>query len=304
MLGRRALAASAAAMSTGPGACGTLRGVVFDMVSAGRGQRPPSRTLSRPAVGGGGSGPWPKQRGRGGGGGGGSAAEEEEEEEEEADARLLLFRGQDGTLTVPCMDFAAMKRGVGAALGRQLAPKEDLLAALEAEADPGRAARAWAAVDAVEEAALGEMRLMPGAEEVCAYLDGRGIKRGLVTRNNDRGVAHLHRHHLPPACQPFWPALSRDFKPYKPDPAALHHICGQWGHELASVIMLGDSAKDDVVSGNRAGVRTILFDSYKRYQALDDLEGEMRPTWLVWKLEDVIGIIEAHYDAEGQGAAK
>ena len=72
------------------------------------------------------------ERGRGGGGGG-SAAAEEEEEEEEADARPLLFRGQDGTLTVPCMDFAAMKRGVGAALGRQLAPKEDLLAALEAE---------------------------------------------------------------------------------------------------------------------------------------------------------------------------
>ena len=300
---RRALAASAAAMSTGPGACGALRGVVFDMVSAGRGAtaclphpRPVPPAPPSAAAGGTVAG----ERGRGGGGGGSAA----EEEEEEADARPLLFRGQDGTLTVPCMDFAAMKRGVGAALGRQLAPKEDLLAALEAEADPGRAARAWAAVDAVEEAALGEMRLMPGAEEVCAYLDGRGIKRGLVTRNNDRGVAHLHRHHLPPACEPFWPALSREFKPYKPDPAALRHICGQWGHEPASVIMVGDSAKDDVVSGNRAGVRTILFDSYKRYRALDDLEGEMRPTWLVWKLEDVIGIIEAHYDAEGQAAAQ
>lgn len=44
----------------------------------------------------------------------------------------------------------------------------------------------------------------------------------------------------------FFPALSREFLPYKPDPAPLLHICSLWGVQPNEVIMIGDSLKDDV----------------------------------------------------------
>jgi HAD superfamily hydrolase (TIGR01549 family) len=44
----------------------------------------------------------------------------------------------------------------------------------------------------------------------------------------------------------FVPALSREFRPYKPDPAPLLHICSTWKLPPNPVIMVGDSLKDDV----------------------------------------------------------
>lgn len=44
----------------------------------------------------------------------------------------------------------------------------------------------------------------------------------------------------------FSPALSREFRPYKPDPAPLLHICSTWEVQPHEVMMIGDSLKDDV----------------------------------------------------------
>lgn len=44
----------------------------------------------------------------------------------------------------------------------------------------------------------------------------------------------------------FNPALSREFKPYKPNPAPLLHICSTWGIHPNEIMMIGDSLKDDV----------------------------------------------------------
>jgi len=46
----------------------------------------------------------------------------------------------------------------------------------------------------------------------------------------------------------FCPALSREFRPYKPDPAPLLHICSDWEVLPNEVMMIGDSLKDDVSS--------------------------------------------------------
>lgn len=65
-----------------------------------------------------------------------------------------------------------------------------------------------------------------------------------MTRNVDTSVKYFHDNHF--TLTPFWPALSRDFKPYKPNPGALLHICQQWSILPQEAIMVGDSAKDDV----------------------------------------------------------
>lgn len=44
----------------------------------------------------------------------------------------------------------------------------------------------------------------------------------------------------------FSPALSREFRPCKPDPAPLLHICSTWEVQPHEVMMVGDSLKDDV----------------------------------------------------------
>jgi histidinol phosphatase-like enzyme len=58
---------------------------------------------------------------------------------------------------------------------------------------------------------------------------------------------------------------SRTQFPYKPSPIALQHICESWGIQPSEVIMVGDSAKDDIVCGNCAGAVTVLLDSEGRY---------------------------------------
>ena len=84
--------------------------------------------------------------------------------------------------------------------------------------------------------------------------------------------------------------------------------------------MIGDSAKDDVVSGNRAGCVTVLRDAEGRWRteegsqsreeetssssevvrdngvAVDDvLRGEMVPTFVVRSLAEVAPLLEKHF---------
>lgn len=82
--------------------------------------------------------------------------------------------------------------------------------------------------------------------------------RALVTRNMKASVDHFHTHKFP--LQPFQPSLCREtFHAHKPSPEPLLHIAGLWGVSPRELAMVGDSAKDDVVSGNRAGALTILL---------------------------------------------
>ena len=69
--------------------------------------------------------------------------------------------------------------------------------------------------------------------------------RGLITRNALKSVEHFH---AKLEAQPFKPSLDRAFVPYKPHPAAILHICQEWGLAPGQVAMVGDSAKDDVRS--------------------------------------------------------
>jgi HAD superfamily hydrolase (TIGR01549 family) len=57
-------------------------------------------------------------------------------------------------------------------------------------------------------------------------------------------IEFFHRHHF--TLPPFTPALSREFAPYKPDPASLLHIAQRWSVQPGELVMIGDSAKDDV----------------------------------------------------------
>jgi HAD superfamily hydrolase (TIGR01549 family) len=193
---------------------------------------------------------------------------------------------QDGTLTVPCIDFADMRRRVAA-----VRPFEgDILHAIHSWPLAERKA-AEAAIAEVEARALADMRVMPGAPELAALLDAARVPRALVTRNVTSSVEFFHRTHF--TLPPFAPALTREFLPYKPHPAALHHIAEHWGVPCSELAMVGDSAPDDVVCGNRAGALTVLLDTEGRYESVNDLHGEARPHFLCRSLHEVAQLLHA-----------
>ncbi|KAK4766696.1 hypothetical protein SAY87_008338 [Trapa incisa] len=57
-----------------------------------------------------------------------------------------------------------------------------------------------------------------------------------------------------------------EFRPYKPDPAPLLHICSSWNIQPNEVKMVGDSLKDDIACGKRAGAFTSFLDQSGRYE--------------------------------------
>ena len=255
--------------------------------------------------------------------------------------RGVIF-DMDGTLTVPNHDFALMYERVGCVTG-------DILTEIDTW-DATRKARAEAIIHEMETEALVGMRVMPHASSLGAFLDERNIHRGLVTRNVAASVDHFHANHwgrervvddekddsvdtftdatskgLHSRMKPFSPALARDFKPYKPAPDALLAVAKAWGVCPSECLMVGDSAKDDVVAGNRAGCVTILLDTKGKWRldgeedadstrdsgkgdddngvmiapGDDVLRGEMVPTHVVRCLSEIRPLLERHYELVG-----
>ncbi|KAJ3672095.1 hypothetical protein LUZ60_006816 [Juncus effusus] len=220
----------------------------------------------------------------------------------------LKLRGvvfdMDGTLTVPVIDFPAMYREV-------LGPDEytsavrggggsvDILHCIE-QWGPEKQRRAYEIIARFEQDGLDRLQIMPGALELCGYLDSRQIRRGLITRNVKAAVDVFHQKFG----MKFVPALSREFKPYKPDPAPLLHICTNWNIPPSEVIMIGDSLKDDIVCGKRAGAFTCLLDETGRYGSHESLNDEIRPDFKVSSLVEVLSVLESHFDLTPQQEAQ
>ncbi|GIM12117.1 hypothetical protein Vretimale_15537, partial [Volvox reticuliferus] len=209
-----------------------------------------------------------------------------------ATARGVVF-DMDGTLLKPVIDFAEMRRRVGV-----LPDQGDILDVINRWPEAKRA-EAYATIAEIEEQALRDMALMPGALELCEFLDQRGLPRGLITRNVRRSVQYFHDFM---GLVPFKPAITRECEfPYKPSPAALQHIAAAWGVETSEVLMVGDSVRDDVVSGNRAGAITVLLDysgegpSSVPRRTPESFSGDQRPHHVVGSLNELQELLENCY---------
>lgn len=202
----------------------------------------------------------------------------------------------DGTLTVPVIDFQAMYRAV---LGHDeyLAVKSknpsgiDILHHIESWS-PDKQRRAYEVIADYEKQGLDRLQIMPGAAELCSFLDSRNIRRGLITRNVKDAVDLFHERFG----VKFSPALSREYRPYKPDPAPLLHICSTWEVQSNEVMMIGDSLKDDVACGKRAGAFTCLLDERGRYDAPEYANVQHKPDYKVSSLVEVQSLLERDFE--------
>ncbi|MCJ1311866.1 hypothetical protein MMC25_005539 [Agyrium rufum] len=148
---------------------------------------------------------------------------------------------------------------------------------------------AMSKIQAIERDAMKLQKPQPGLVELMTYLDKRGIRKGICTRNFDAPVAHLLTTFLPD--QTFFPILTRAFRPPKPHPAPLLHIASEWNVPASSCIMVGDSI-DDMASGFAAGAATVLLchshNEALRENAWTDLG--------VQRLDDLVGVLEDGFE--------
>jgi HAD superfamily hydrolase (TIGR01549 family) len=154
----------------------------------------------------------------------------------------------DGTLVVQELDFEAIRREIGLPTGTPL------LEALEA-LPAGDQGRAWEVLDRHERRAAEAATLVPGVADFLAWLDVRGVRRAVLTRNS-RAAAEVVLARC--GLSAFDPVVTRGDGPYKPHPAGIWRACEVWGVAPSDVLMLGDYLYD-VQAGRRAGTRTALL---------------------------------------------
>ncbi|MBI5828600.1 MAG: HAD family hydrolase [Chloroflexi bacterium] len=159
--------------------------------------------------------------------------------------RGVIF-DMDGTLTVPHIDFQALRRELGIMAG-------DIVDYLKA-ADDHERQRVEAVLHRFEEDAAANAELQTGARDLLDALRVRGIKLGLLTRNSRKSVATV----LEKFGLAFDATLTRDDAAHKPSPEPVLRLAREWGLAPAELLMVGDYIHD-IRSGRSAGSKTALL---------------------------------------------
>jgi phosphoglycolate phosphatase-like HAD superfamily hydrolase len=106
-------------------------------------------------------------------------------------------------------------------------PTTDILSHIYSLPTPDDQSHAMSLIRAIEQRAMLQQVAQPGLATLMGYLDSRGIRKGICTRNFDAPVHNLLGKFL--AGSEFGPIVTRDFRPPKPDPAGILHIARSWG---------------------------------------------------------------------------
>ena len=152
----------------------------------------------------------------------------------------------DGTLTVPELDFAAIRAEMGIAEGPIL---EELDALAPAQAEAARKV-----LEAHEERAAINSALQPGARELLDELRRRNLPTAILTRNSRQSLDTVIKKHRLVVSE----TLSREEAPVKPSPEPVLLLCRRLGAEPANTLLTGDYIFD-IEAANRAGAVSVLL---------------------------------------------
>ena len=160
--------------------------------------------------------------------------------------RGLVIFDLDGTLTVPHLDFDAIRAEIGLPPG----PILEALAVLPA----AERARALAVLDRHEQAAAHHAELHAGAAEVLETLRACGWPVAILTRNARRWAeVVINRFELQIDA-----LRTRDDGVIKPSPAPIFELCATTNCDPRASWMVGDHLFD-LQSGKAAGCATVLM---------------------------------------------
>ena len=173
--------------------------------------------------------------------------------------------------------------------------------------------RAAESIREIERRAMGSQRPQPGLEELMTYLNNKGVRKALCTRNFPAPVHHLLDTYLPG--HHFDPIITRETEGVepKPSPEGLWKIAESWGlseeveknaredgdplelarrHLGAGLIMVGDSV-DDMAAGYRAGAATVLLVNDEN----EGLAQHEHTDLTVRRLDELIEVLEEGFDS-------
>ena len=158
----------------------------------------------------------------------------------------------DGTLTKPVHDFGHIRDQLG------IPRTADILHYLAA-LPPAEAKPRYERLQAIEEELSAQTEAAPGAVASVVHLAARGVRLGILTRN-DRTIARqtLARIGLD-AYFPEEQIIGRGEAEPKPSPDGLCRLARAWGVAASELVMVGDYLFD-LQTGRAAGAVTVHVD--------------------------------------------
>jgi len=162
--------------------------------------------------------------------------------------RGVLF-DMDGVVVRQRLDFPAIKREI-------FGNTDGFILERMAELPPAERRRAEAILERHETAAALTAEPMDGIVPFLAWLEAKGLRRGLVTRNSRKSVDLV----LGRLGLRFDAVVTREDAPPKPAPDPVWQACRGMQVEPFEALLVGDF-EFDMVSGRRAGTRTVLLRS-------------------------------------------
>jgi len=161
--------------------------------------------------------------------------------------RAVIF-DFDGTITKPYLDFRRIKAEIG------LPADEIYLLERIEEMPQDQRTRAMSILERYETEAVTYSVLNDGVREVLDFLQRRGIKTALLSRNSTHSLEESCRKHG----LSFELLVTRDIAPVKPKPDGIIYASRKLGIPLNQIIMVGDY-QFDIMAGKNAGVHTVLL---------------------------------------------
>lgn len=206
----------------------------------------------------------------------------------------------DGTMTLPVLDFIEMRKRIGIPLS------VDIMAYINSLENEEKKSHAISIIESMEEEAHHKLKLQPGLQELLSFLEENQIRKALLTRNNSQSVdiflKTVKESLINSTCHPnllskpiFEQILTRDFKPHKPSPAPVLHICTQWSLPPHNVLVVGDD-KVDVLSGHNAGSVTALLLNKEENGVIPEPPEDCPYDVIVTSLNQLLDLLKKPFD--------
>ncbi len=189
----------------------------------------------------------------------------------------ILF-DMDGVVVEQRLDFLAIKQEI-------FGTTHGFILERMAELGPPERARAEAILERHEATAAATAEPMDGVVPFLTWMEARGVRRGLVTRNSQKSADMV----LTRLGLRFNAVVTREDAPPKPAPDPVWLACRRMGLPPSAVLFVGDF-EFDMLAGRRAGVRTVLLRN--RAQASSD-----HADYTVDSLGELRGLLEAGREA-------
>lgn len=189
--------------------------------------------------------------------------------------KAIIF-DQDGTLTVPTLDFDKIRSDMGIESGPILEAMERM--------SPAERRRADQILHEHELEAARNYKLNAGVEQVFAFIKQKRLHTALLTRNQLMMVEMLRELH--PFLE-FETIITReDEGPTKPDPYPVYKICNVLGISPLETLVVGDF-HFDLLTGKNAGAKTVLITTAKNWRSYSH-----DADYIIHEMSELIPVIE------------